>query len=244
MAGSGEASKARGRDPLGVPGTERLLTLTDGVVAIALTLLVLQLEVPSLPAGKSPDSAPALFHALTNVSFSSQFTAYVVSFYVIAQFWLAHHRVFRMVRGHSESLAWWNFLFLFTITLFPFSSDLLGKYPDNPLAVIEFSVNLLLASLSTTLVITLARHQGLLVHQADRVLTRGLRARGAASAGVIVLSIVVAFFSTSMAKYAWLLLIVAPWIARRAARTASEPEPERAADAAEAGTDPDSGTAG
>jgi hypothetical protein len=65
----------------------------------------------------------------------------VVSFYVIAQYWLTHHRIFRVVTGHSEGLAWWNFTFLFTITLIPFTSGLLGLYAENPLAVDIFAAN-------------------------------------------------------------------------------------------------------
>lgn len=73
----------------------------------------------------------------------------MVAFYVIAQFWLAHHRVFRRVAGRHEGLAWWNFAFLFTITAMPFTSSLLGEYCNNPLAVAIFAVNLLLATLAT-----------------------------------------------------------------------------------------------
>jgi len=83
-----------------------------------------------------------LAHALA--AQRSQFTAYVTSFYVVAQFWFAHHRVFRMVRGHDEGLAWWNFGFLFTITLMPFTSELLGRQKGNSLAVSVFAANLLL----------------------------------------------------------------------------------------------------
>jgi uncharacterized membrane protein len=205
-------------DPLGVPGTERLLALTDGVVAIALTLLVLQLAIPELPAGTNPDSARALLHQLTDPTFTSLLAAYVISFYVIAQFWLAHHRVYRLVGGHSEALAWWNFAFLLTITLFPFSSELLGRYPDNSTAVIEFAGNLLLASLSTTLVIAVARRQGLLVSGADRAMTSVIRARGALTCAVIVLSIAVAVVSPVNAKYVWLLLILTSMASRRAGR--------------------------
>ena len=198
-------------DPLGVPGTERLLTLTDGVVAIALTLLVLQFKVPSLTPGTDPNSPHALYVALR---LSGSLVSYVVAFYVIGQFWLAHHRVFRYISGHSESLAWWNFGFLFTITLFPFTSALLGSYSDNALAVIAFAVNLLLASISTTLVLGVAKHMHMLVPQASPAVLRGIRVRGFASAVVIVASIIVAFFSPTNAKYVWILLVVSARLAR------------------------------
>jgi len=122
-----------------VPGVERLLARSDGVVAIAITLLVLQLGGSTIRSGLS---VGGLAHALA--SQRSQFTAYVTSFYVVAQFWFAHHRVFRMVRGHDEGLAWSNFGFLFTITLMPFTTELLGRQSGNSLAVSVFAANLLL----------------------------------------------------------------------------------------------------
>ena len=90
----------------GLPGVERLLALSDGVVAIAITLLVLQLNVPSPATLIHPDSASELARHLGNGA--DQLISYVISFYVIAQFWLVHHRVFRRITGQQEGLAWWN----------------------------------------------------------------------------------------------------------------------------------------
>jgi uncharacterized membrane protein len=210
MFGARQQHTPRWDDALEVPGTERLLTLSDGVVAIALTLLVLQLQIPTLPAGTKANSSSALWHQLTDSNFTSLLVAYLVSFYVIAQFWLAHHRTYRLVRGHSESIAWWNFAFLLTITLFPFSSELLGRYPDNSTAVIEFAVNLLLASLATTLTLTVARRQHMLVKAATPSVIFSSRTRGLFSVVVVLVSIVAAIFSPTNAKYVWLLLAFAP----------------------------------
>jgi hypothetical protein len=107
------------------PGVDRLLALSDGVVAIALTLLVLQLRVPSAAQVTDPTSAAELAAQLSRGG--DRLVSYVISYYVIAQFWLVHHRVFRHVAGQREGLAWWNFAFLPTITLMPFTSDLLGS---------------------------------------------------------------------------------------------------------------------
>src|ERR1700729_4146487 len=146
------------RDEL--PGVDRLLTLSDGVVAIAITLLVLQLSVPDPAKLVHPDSASELATQLSKGA--DQLISYVISFYVIAQFWLVHHRVFRRITGQQEGLAWWNFAFLFTITIMPFTSDLLGKFYANPLAVDIFAVNLLAAMLATHLTLAYARRKDLL----------------------------------------------------------------------------------
>ena len=126
-----------------LPSVDRLLTLSDGVVAIAITLLVLQLNVPSPATLTNPDSASELAGQLGKGA--DQLISYVISFYVIAQFWLVHHRVFRRITGQREGLAWWNFAFLFTITVMPFTSNLVGKFSANPLAVDIFALNLLAA---------------------------------------------------------------------------------------------------
>jgi TMEM175 potassium channel family protein len=196
-----------------LPGVERLLALSDGVVAIAITLLVLQLNVP-LPA-KLHDPASASELATQLGKGADQLVSYVISFYVVAQFWLVHHRVFRQIAGQREGLAWWNFAFLFTITLMPFTSDLLGEYSANPLAVDIFAVNLLGATLATYLTLVYGRRQDLLTMETSARATQAGQVRAAASVFVIVLSIGIAWVNTDAAKYCWLLLAVVPQVADR-----------------------------
>ncbi len=198
------------RDDL--PGVERLLALSDGVVAIAITLLVLQLNVP--PPAKLADPTSASELATQLGKGADQLISYVISFYVIAQFWLVHHRVFRRMAGQREGLAWWNFVFLFTITVMPFTSDLLGKYSANPLAVDIFAVNLLAATLATQLTLVYGRRKDLLIAETARE-TQAAQMRAVASVFVIVLSIGIAWVNTGAAKYCWLLLAIAPRVADR-----------------------------
>lgn len=206
------------RDDL--PSVDRLLTLSDGVVAIAITLLVLQLNVPDVAKLTDPASASELATQLGKDADS--LISYVISFYVIAQFWLVHHRVFRRITGQREGLAWWNFAFLFTITVMPFASNLVGKFSANPLAVDIFAVNLLAAMLATHLTLTYGYRNNLVIAESPREM-RAAQLRAAASAFVVVMSIGIAWVNTDAAKYCWLLLAVAPrladrWSASRAVR--------------------------
>ena len=128
--------------------------------------------------------------------------------------------MFRQVAGQREGLVWWNFAFLFTITVMPFTSNLLGEYASNPLAVDIFAVNLLLASLATQATLVYGRRKGLLIPGTDPREMRAGQRRAAATAVVIGLSIGLAWVNTSVAKYCWLLIAVAPraanrWSARR-----------------------------
>jgi uncharacterized membrane protein len=199
------------RDDL--PSVDRLLALSDGVVAIALTLLVLQLRVPSLSVVSNPNSAAQLAAALGKGG--DQLVSYVISFYVVAQFWLVHHRVFQHLAGQQEGLAWWNFAFLFTITIMPFASSLLGEYSDNPLAVDIFALNLLLASLATLATFELGRRRGLLTAGPHDLGRRVVLIRSMASTGVLALSMGLAWVSPASAKYVWLLLALVPRVAER-----------------------------
>ena len=201
-----------------LPSVARLLTLSDNVVAIALTLLIFQLKVPAAAQVAHPDSAADLAAQLARQA--DQLISYLIAFYVVAQFWLAHHRVFRRVAGHQEGLAWWNFAFLFTITAMPFTSSLLGQYGSNPLAVDIFAVNVLLASLATQATLLFGQRRDVLTEPADPAEARARAARVTVVVAALAVSVALAWVNTSAAKYCWLLIPLAPWAANRwAART-------------------------
>jgi uncharacterized membrane protein len=92
---------------------ERIAFFSDAVFAIAMTLLVVQLSVPSGPAGD-------LGHALR--SRGSKSFAFGLTFLVIGQYWLAHHRVFRHIRRYDLGLLWLNLVYLLGIAFLPFPS--------------------------------------------------------------------------------------------------------------------------
>ncbi|MBV8462414.1 MAG: DUF1211 domain-containing protein [Acidimicrobiales bacterium] len=197
------------------PGIDRLLALSDGVVAIALTLLVLQLRVPATSLLHDTTSAPQLADRLRHDG--DQLISYLVAFYVVARFWLAHHRLFRQMTGHDEILAWWNFAFLMAITLVSFTSDLLGQYGSNPLAVNIFGLNLLLAGLTSIGTMAYARRSGLVREGVDPGVFRIGQVRTASLSVAVVISMAVAWVDTDAAKFCWLLIAILPIAARHLA---------------------------
>jgi TMEM175 potassium channel family protein len=215
-----------------IPGIDRLLALTDGVVAIALTLLVLQLQVPAKNMlDGPPSSASALWHAL-DIDVD-ELTSYLVSFVVIAQFWLVHHRVLRGMRGHSEGLAWRNFSFLLALTLMPFTSDLLGRYGDNPVAITLFGINLVAISLSTQWIFHYAASNDLLIDRRRSAHDElAGRVRGLFTVLIVCLSVLLAWVDTGLARYAWLLFIALPGTAERITRVLERSQEEHTAGAA------------
>ena len=201
-----------------IPSIGRLLTLTDGVVAIALTLLVLQFRVPvTNPLSMHPHSAKLLWHALALDGDS--LTSYLVAFVVIAEFWPVHHRTLIVMRGHSEGLAWRNFAFLLFLTLMPFTSDLLGRYGNNPVSITLFGLNLLAISFTMQWIFRYAAGHNLLLEKgrsAHVELTNNLKTL--LRLVIVGLAILLGWFATGFAKFAWLLFIVMPWFAERTAR--------------------------
>lgn len=101
-------------------GYDRLVNLSDAVIAIAVTLLILPLVDA---AGDLRSTPPAEFLA-DNMQ---QLLLFVLSFVVIARFWLMHHQIYRLIDGYTLRLVWVNFAWLLSIVFLPFPTELLGQ---------------------------------------------------------------------------------------------------------------------
>jgi len=116
----------------------RLQTFTDGVFAIVITLLILDIRVPDVRAEALGN---ALMHLLPRV-----FT-YIMSFAVVALYWLVHHRMSDLVRHVDGPLVWLNMLWLLFVSVIPFPTALLGRYPLQAIPIAVYGVNLILANI-------------------------------------------------------------------------------------------------
>jgi uncharacterized membrane protein len=105
--------------------TERLITFSDGVFAIAITLLVLDISVPTVPPGESTAVLPTLV-----VEQWHELFGYVFSFLVIGSYWVLHRRVFVYIDRHDRRLIWLNLLFLLFVAFLPYATALFTAYPD------------------------------------------------------------------------------------------------------------------
>jgi TMEM175 potassium channel family protein len=118
---------------------ERLTALSDGVFAVAMTLLVLDLRVPL--AGPAY-SGHGLWEALLKLGPS--FAAYLLSFTMLGTFWLAQHTLLGIIGHCDRTLTWINLGFLFVVTLLPFSAALLAHFVHLRLAIGIYWLNILL----------------------------------------------------------------------------------------------------
>src|SRR5215208_2816865 len=111
----------------------RLVAFTDGVFAIAITLLVLNFDEP-----RGPDSE--ILHQLTDQWPSV--LAYFLSFAVIGRFWIIHHRVYAGMERLDSGLLSLNLVYLAFVVLIPFTTEVLGDYSDTTEAVVLYGVAL------------------------------------------------------------------------------------------------------
>lgn len=132
------ARDERGNDPA------RLLALSDGVFAIAITLLVLEIHVPDLTQGQS------LLAALREIRPS--FIGFLISFVVIAIAWAGHRDLFSMIRLTDRTLIWLNMLYLLPLCLLPFGASLISRYDRDSVAISVYGM-LLVAGAVTRLAI-------------------------------------------------------------------------------------------
>jgi len=170
----------------GLPVT-RVETLTDGVFAIAMTVLVLGLELPS-GAGSLGDRLWVLWPKLAS---------YVLSFVMLGVLWIGHHYQLNHVRRTNRPLIWLNLLFLLAITFLPFGAAVLGAEYRDPWAVVLYAGTLMLAGVSLLGHWTYAtRHAELLAPDVDENVVSTLKLRIVFGLGVSVAAVVVGFLDT------------------------------------------------
>jgi uncharacterized membrane protein len=193
-----------GASPDDSPSVGRLVSFSDGVIAIAITLLAFQLRIPKIA---NTTSASELANAIGHDA--HQYVVYGVSFAIIGQFWLTHHRAFHHLSGHDRMLAYVNLVFLFTISFLPFSSNLFGQYRDNRTAVVLYGGSLAAVSVAFALVWFTAVVRGFVDPSTNPRLVRMLSWRAGLVALALVGSTVLAVFVTrTVVELSWLIVLV------------------------------------
>jgi uncharacterized membrane protein len=178
----------------------RIVAFSDGVFAIAITLLVLSFNIPDHLHGES------LGEALWGQR--DDFLAYALSFAVIGRFWVVHHRFFSEVTGFDSRLLGLNIFYLAWIVLIPFSSEVLGDHGGETAAVILYAANLSGVVLTGMWMAADARAAGMTAIDPDA--HREQHYRSLYIAAVFLASIPVAFISTGIAPFMWLALFFDP----------------------------------
>jgi uncharacterized membrane protein len=195
---------------------ERLIVLSDGVFAIAMTLLVVELVLPNVAPGNSAELARGL------LALGPKYLSFVVSFLVIASYWTAHQRIFRYIQRADDRLIWLNVLLLLCIAFQPFPTSVLGTYGDQALAV-DFYAGTLTVTGGVVLALWLYATGGhrLISPDLSPRLVRHHLWRAASVPSVFLMSIAVAQVKPTAAEFSWLAIAVLVLVFRRIYRDAT-----------------------
>ena len=180
-------------------GIDRLNNFSDAVFAVAITLLILTLDVPQVP---DPKQLPSALNDLW-----PKFQGFIISFVIIGAFWISHHVIFNFIERHRPGLLWLNLLFLMGIVILPFSTDLMSEY-HSVLVVVLYDLNMVAVSLSLLILWWYVSYKYKLVNDTITQETRWHLLLNYITMSIIfMLSAGIAFLNVSASQYFYFILI-------------------------------------
>jgi uncharacterized membrane protein len=186
------------REVISVKNTERIVTFSDGVIAVAITLLVLQLPIPLKVPNRS------LSEDIVNLI--PIMTSYIISFLVIAKYWLKHLSFNNYIKRYNMSLIWLNFFYLLTITFIPFPTAIYGTHSSDKLALILYASTIAIAGYISYLMCVYAmKHPELLEEDVKAEELKHVSYITLIMPTVFVASIFVGLFYPSIVPIIWVL---------------------------------------
>ena len=171
---------------------ERLVFFSDAVIAIAITLLALDLKIEKQVEGKLQFS-----DILTSWE---RFAAFGLSFIIIAVFWKVHHDFFQYIKKVNNKLVWFNIIWLLFIVMLPFSSTLVSSHLRDTPAIVTYSINVLFVTIMQNIIWDYALVQpGYLKEDTDPIIIEGFRIGCNLAMINAIIAIAIAFFSPMVA---------------------------------------------
>ena len=139
--------------------TNRLEAFSDGVFAIAITLLILGIAVPDGGFSLTSDAFTKSLLLLW-----PKVASFIISFAIVGIFWYVHHFMFHYIERSDRILVWLNTLCLMTVSFFPFPAEFIGRYPRQQVAIILYEGTFLLMGLSLLAVWICASRHPRIIH--------------------------------------------------------------------------------
>ncbi|HLI57603.1 MAG TPA: TMEM175 family protein [Actinomycetota bacterium] len=181
----------------GQAGFGRTLALSDGIFAIAMTLVAFQIQ--------TPNSGVHLTAALKREAPS--YGVFALTFFVIGRFWMGHHRLFSRMKRVDDRMMGINLFLLAAIAVLPFPSGVLGRFGNQSVAVALYAANMVAVGGLLGLLTLTASRRHLLMASMDGPAVRRALWRSWSVVIVFGISIPVAFLSPSVAAYLWIALM-------------------------------------
>jgi uncharacterized membrane protein len=182
--------------------TSRIEAFSDGVFAIIITLLVLEIHVPQV---RGTDISGALGRSL--ILMAPKFLTYILSFALVCIWWVAHHHLFNVLTKSDRGLLWLNNLFLLWLAFIPFPTALMGDFPGERIAVMGYGIVTTLAGVSFSFMRYYAFYLAKLVNeQIDRRLLNSAMLKSALNPILHAIAVLLALLDTRLAIALYIIL--------------------------------------
>jgi uncharacterized membrane protein len=212
-------------------GKSRLEALSDGIFAVAMTLMVTELRVPDLPHdAANVVVVPALIKLMCKHQKSAQtclakrltsgcgegtssgllpkFANYAVSFVSAGVFWVGHHNMYHAIRRTDRTLLWLNIFFFLFVSLLPFSTSVLNAFPMTQVAPLLFGTNLILIGWMMYIQWVYASWQrGMLAEHVNKEYRDAVRSRFLAYPVIATITMLICFWSIEISLSIYVLLL-------------------------------------
>jgi uncharacterized membrane protein len=182
---------------------EHVISFSDAIFAFAITLMALAIDIPDLPLDLSQSELiQRLYH------FYPQFEDYIISFAVIAIFWISYHQVFNHIRGSHLSIVYLNLLFLLLITLLSLTTSFVINYASYQIPYIIYClVVIMTSSLLVSIWWYATRGHGFVDKNMNPLFVKGTFFVLLSIPITFSISIVISFFDLDFAQYFWLAIV-------------------------------------
>ena len=189
---------------------EHLVSFSDAIFAFSITFMAVTIQIPNLPENLT--QAQVIENLIGKLG--PRFAIYVISFFVIAAYWISYHQIFNHIAGSHVVIVWLNLLFLFFITIIPFAVDLQIDYGLYQVIFILYALVLTAAGASLTLIWLHAMKGRLIDKTMNQTNIQSILLESIVLPSVFVISIFVSIVDLEIAYYFWMVIIPAKVVLR------------------------------
>jgi TMEM175 potassium channel family protein len=197
----------------------RIEFLTDGIFAVVMTLLVLDISVPQISSHYAIGNVAAGTELVKRLfDLWPKMLSFGISFVILAIYWVAHHRQFHYIKHSNRALIWINMMFLMAICLIPFSTSLLGEYRELEMSILVYGGNsIVIASLlyAQWRYVTTSHHGRLLDENLDPISKTTLSRRTLLGIIVYLIATGFSFVYTQLSPFPFILILIPAFLPNR-----------------------------
>lgn len=182
----------------------RLEAFSDGVIAIIITLMILEIKIPAIPGNaSSPEIWNGWLHVLP------RFIAYILSFVVLGVLWVNHHQFFHQLKHIDRKLLWYNLHLLFWMCTIPIPTAFLGEHFQKPEATALYGFNMFMTAFAFALMREYVhRNEHLLIEHLSTALRKKLRTKLLTTVGLYFISIFAGYISVYISIGIFVFIII------------------------------------